>query len=65
MRFDLSDNGFLVQDRAADREALDRHLAVKSDTAELNVTLLTTLQCNFALTPRFQGDHGDYNKPRR
>ena len=35
---------------------------VKSDTAELNVTLLTTLQCNFACDYCFQGDHGDYNK---
>jgi uncharacterized protein len=62
--FDLLwDNGFLVQDRAADRDALDRYLGeVKSDTAELNVTLLTTLQCNFACDYCFQGDHGDYNE---
>jgi uncharacterized protein len=58
----LLENGFLVQDRAADRAALDRYLDdVKSDTAELNVTLLTTLQCNFACDYCFQGDHGDYN----
>ncbi len=36
--------------------------AVKNDTSELNVTLLTTLQCNFACDYCFQGDHGDYNK---
>src|SRR6266850_650788 len=59
----LWDNGFLVQDRATDRQALDRYLGeVKSDTAELNVTLLTTLQCNFACDYCFQGDHGDYNE---
>src|SRR5205814_1018304 len=55
--------GFLVKDRAADQRALDEYLAaVKSDTSELNITLLTTLQCNFACDYCFQGDHGDYNK---
>src|SRR5439155_14807543 len=45
----LWENGFLVESHAADRRNLDQYLAeVKSDTAELNVTLLTTLQCNFA-----------------
>jgi uncharacterized protein len=59
----LSENGFLVPDREADRRALDRYFtSVKHDTAELNVTLLTTLQCNFACDYCFQGDHGDYNK---
>ncbi len=59
----LVENGFLVADRAADHRALDEYLAaVKSDTSELNVTLLTTLQCNFACDYCFQGDHGDYNK---
>ena len=59
----LRENGFLVDDRAADRRALDQYLtAIKSDTSELNVTLLTTLQCNFACDYCFQGDHGDYNK---
>jgi len=59
----LAENGFLVESREADRQALDHFLGgVKSDTAELNVTLLTTLQCNFACDYCFQGDHGDYNK---
>jgi uncharacterized protein len=59
----LWENGFLVESRAADRRALDQYLtAIKSDTSELNVTLLTTLQCNFACDYCFQGDHGDYNK---
>ena len=35
---------------------------MKSGTTELNVTVLTTLQCNFACDYCFQGDHGDYNK---
>ena len=59
----LQENGFLVDDRASDRRALEQYLAsVKGDTSELNITLLTTLQCNFACDYCFQGDHGDYNK---
>jgi uncharacterized protein len=59
----LSENGFLVGSREADQRNLDRYFAaVKSDTTELNVTVLTTLQCNFACDYCFQGDHGDYNK---
>jgi uncharacterized protein len=59
----LAENGFLVESRDADQQALDQFLGgVKSDTTELNVTLLTTLQCNFACDYCFQGDHGDYNK---
>jgi uncharacterized protein len=59
----LWENGFIVEDRAADRRALDQYLdEVKSDASELNVTLLTTLQCNFACDYCFQGDHGDSNQ---
>jgi uncharacterized protein len=59
----LAEHGFLSDGRAADRAALTRYLdAVRSDTSELNVTILTTLQCNFACDYCFQGDHGDYNK---
>jgi uncharacterized protein len=58
----LEENGFIVASREADRRALDEYLAeVKNDTSELNVTVLTTLQCNFACDYCFQGDHGDYN----
>ena len=59
----LADNGFLVDEpRRRSPERSMRYLAaVKSDTSELNVTLLTTLQCNFACDYCFQGDHGDYN----
>jgi uncharacterized protein len=59
----LWENGFLVENRTADRAALDSYLnTVKTNTDELNVTILTTLQCNFACDYCFQGDHGDYNK---
>src|SRR5882762_1348860 len=59
----LWDNGFLVESAHADRQRLDQYLTdVKGNTDELNVTVLTTLQCNFACDYCFQGDHGDYNK---
>ncbi len=34
----------------------------RATPTELHVTVLTTLQCNFACDYCFQGDHGDYNK---
>src|SRR6476469_6682660 len=59
----LRDNGFLVTDRQSERLDLDRYFArVTSDRSELHITVLTTLQCNFACDYCFQGDHGDYNK---
>lgn len=59
----LAEHGFLSAGRDADRAALDRYLdTVTRDTTELNITVLTTLQCNFACDYCFQGDHGDYNK---
>jgi len=59
----LEEHGFLVESRLADRNRLERHLGeVKRDSDELHVTILTTLQCNFACDYCFQGDHGDYNE---
>ena len=59
----LRDNGFLVANRDADREALDLFFTtIRGDRSELHITVLTTLQCNFACDYCFQGDHGDYNK---
>jgi uncharacterized protein len=59
----LKDNGFLVPNREADQRALDRFFATtSSDKSELHITILTTMQCNFACDYCFQGDHGDYNK---
>jgi uncharacterized protein len=59
----LRDNGFIVADRQTDRKSLDRFFArVTSSTDELNITVLTTLQCNFACDYCYQGDRDDYNK---
>ena len=59
---DLIEHGFIVKDRATERKALNRFFHdVREDTSELRLTLLTTLQCNFACDYCFQGDHGDYN----
>src|SRR5689334_22545809 len=59
----LRENGFLVESRDADRRSLDEYFSsIKNDSSELHVTVLTTLQCNFACDYCFQGDHGDYNK---
>lgn len=59
----LAEQGFIVDDREAERV----HIAswfreVRENTDQLRVTVLTTLQCNFACDYCFQGDHGDYNK---
>jgi uncharacterized protein len=59
----LAENGFLVANREVDHRALDGYFElVHNDRSEINVTVLTTLQCNFACDYCFQGDHGDYNK---
>jgi uncharacterized protein len=59
----LSENGFIVADRESDRRALDGFFGdLRNDASQLRVTVLTTLQCNFACDYCFQGDHGDYNK---
>ena len=49
--------------RATDTEALNKFFTdYREDTEQMRVTVLTTLQCNFACDYCFQGDHGDYNK---
>lgn len=58
----LAEHGFLVENRDAERQALAAYFAgVREDRTELRVTVLTTLQCNFACDYCYQGDHGDYN----
>jgi uncharacterized protein len=59
----LTEHGFVVPSRATDREALNKFFTdYREDTEQLRVTVLTTLQCNFACDYCFQGDHGDHNK---
>jgi len=59
----LTEHGFIVPSREADDQALDKFFAdYREDTEQLRVTVLTTLQCNFACDYCFQGDHGDHNK---
>lgn len=60
---ELARHGFLVTSRREEHEALNRYFAdIRHDTSELRVTVLTTLQCNFACDYCYQGDRGDYNK---
>ena len=59
----LIENGFIVESREAENASLDEFFhTLREDTEQLRVTVLTTLQCNFACDYCFQGDHGDYNK---
>jgi len=59
----LSEHGFVVQDRGNERRELrDFFREVRESSDTLKITVLTTLQCNFACDYCIQGDHGDYNK---
>jgi uncharacterized protein len=59
----LTEQGFIVRDRAAERDDLKAFFReVREGTDTLKITVLTTLQCNFACDYCIQGDHGDYNK---
>ena len=59
----LVENGFLVDSRTQERAAVEQYFRdLREDSEQLRVTVLTTLQCNFACDYCFQGDHGDYNK---
>ena len=59
----LREHGFLVENREADQHALDEYMAAaRNDASRLNVTVLTTLQCNLACGYCYQGDRDDYNK---
>lgn len=60
---ELQRNGFIVDSDEQDQNALDQYFtAVREDDDQLRLTVLTTLQCNFACDYCFQGDHGDHNK---
>jgi uncharacterized protein len=59
----LAENGFIVEDRDADHRNIREFFhTVRESRDQLRMTVLTTLQCNFACDYCIQGDHGDYNK---
>ena len=59
----LGELGFVVDSRDADRRALDHFFdTVRNDTSQLRLTVLTTLQCNFACGYCYQGDHDEHNR---
>ncbi len=59
----LAEHGFVVATREQERDDLEAFFRdVREGTDTLKVTVLTTLQCNFACDYCIQGDHGDYNK---
>jgi uncharacterized protein len=60
---ELAEHGFLVTDSDHERHELETYFRnIRESTDQLRVTVLTTLQCNFACDYCIQGDHGDYNK---
>src|SRR4029453_15940899 len=59
----LAENGFIVESREADRRKAGNYFNdFRAGQDQLRVTVLTTLQCNFACDYCIQGDHGEYNK---
>ena len=59
----LSDNGFVVADYETDRRGMtDYFHRIKHSGEELHITVLTTLQCNFACGYCYQGDREDFNQ---
>lgn len=56
----LEQHGFVVGQPSSERAALEsRFVEFREDASELRITILTTLQCNFACGYCYQGDHGD------
>jgi uncharacterized protein len=61
---DLAANGFVVSDRAEERRAVEAYFRdLRESTDVMRVTVLTTLQCNFACGYCYQGDHGHATAP--
>ncbi|HTV00571.1 MAG TPA: radical SAM protein [Luteitalea sp.] len=59
----LTDLGFLVESREAEDQAVETFFRdLREDASHVRVTLLTTLQCNFACDYCIQGDHADHNE---
>ena len=56
--------GFVVESREADEDALDcRFREFREDTSQLRVTILTTLECNFACEYCYQGETACGGRP--
>jgi uncharacterized protein len=59
----LAENGFIVESREIDRRNIEQFFNdFRAGQDQLRITVLTTLQCNFACDYCLQGDHGEYNK---
>src|SRR5438094_20344 len=59
----LTENGFFVADHETDRRNMaDYFHRIKHSADELHITVLTTLQCNFACGYCYQGDREDFNQ---
>ncbi|WP_239490581.1 radical SAM/SPASM domain-containing protein [Luteitalea sp. TBR-22] len=60
----LAELGFLVESAEAEQRALEAFFRdIREDATHLRVTVLTTLQCNFACDYCIQGDHQDHDAP--
>ena len=60
----LASHGFVVRNLAAERAALESNFGeFREDASQLRITILTTLQCNFACDYCYQGDHADSDRP--
>jgi uncharacterized protein len=60
----LAKNGFLVRDLSSERAALESYFAAfREDASQLRITILTTLQCNFACDYCYQGEHAGAGMP--
>ena len=59
---ELRELGFVVESREAEEQALAAFFHdLREDRRHLRVTLLTTLQCNFACDYCIQGDHAEHD----
>ena len=59
----LTENGFFVESYEADRRGMEAYFhRIKHSGEELHITVLTTLQCNFACGYCYQGDREDFNQ---
>ena len=60
----LAENGFLVRHLSSERAALESYFAAfREDASQLRITILTTLQCNFACDYCYQGEHAGFGRP--